>query len=39
METVIKIGKILLFVILAPIMVFGMILSIFVPNWMKLLEL
>lgn len=39
METVVKILKVLLFVILAPIMVIGMILSIFVPNWMKLLDL
>jgi len=37
MDTFIKILKILLFVILAPMMVFGMIISIFVPEWMMLI--
>lgn len=39
METFVKILKIILFIILAPLMVFGMIISIFVPEWMKLLDI
>jgi|GEM_PF-1637590 len=38
-DTLIKIFKVILFVLLAPIMVFGMILSIFVPKWLELLDI
>ncbi len=38
-DTLIKILKIILFILLAPIMVLGMLLSIYVPKWLELLDI
>gem|GEM_PF-4168716 len=39
MEIFIKILKLLLFIVLAPLMALVMILSIFIDSWLKLLDI